>query len=155
MPTKGCHVVRGDLLKNWRSWQEGRFNIDLKADPKKVLMDIKGSVPLFILKKRGYLKDVVLHGDRGIEYTNHRFQALLKKHNFKHSVNRPGHCTESAYMESFFHSLKGEIIRGTLYKSLESLRKSLSRYINQFYNMVRLHSGINYLSPIEFEKSIA
>jgi len=47
MPTKGCHVVRADLLKNWRNWQEGRFNIDLKVDPKRVLMRVKGSVPLF------------------------------------------------------------------------------------------------------------
>ena len=52
----------------------------------------------YALKKRGYPKGVVFHTDRGIEYTNHRFQSVLKKHEMRHSVNRPGHCTDNAYM---------------------------------------------------------
>ena len=109
----------------------------------------------YALKKRGYPKGIVFHTDRGIEFTNHSFQRLLKKHEFKHSVNRPGHCTDNACMESFYHSLKGELIRGNVYKTSQILRKSLGKYINKFYNEIRLHSGIGYVSPIEFERRLA
>jgi len=109
----------------------------------------------YALRKRDYPKGVVLHTDRGIEYTGLAFQALLKDYGVKHSVNRPGYCTDNAFMESFFHTLKGELIRGTHYRSQEELRQSLSSYINQFYNPIRLHSGLDYLSPIEYEQQVA
>ena len=56
-------------------------------------------------------------------------------------------------MESFYHSLKGELIQDTVFNCVNQLRKALRVYINKFYNTVRLHSGINYLSPIEYEQS--
>ena len=106
----------------------------------------------YALKKRNYPKDVLLHTDRGIEYTGSEFQKLLNQYAFKHSLNRPGHCTDNAFMESFFHSLKAELIRGTVYNGMKQLRKALIKYINKFYNSVRLHSGLGYLAPIEFEQ---
>lgn len=109
----------------------------------------------YALKKRGYPKGVLFHTDRGIEYTGGDFQNLLKKYGFKHSVNRPGHCTDNAFMESFFHSLKAELIRGTIYRKAKELRRALSVYINHFYNTVRLHSGLDYLAPIEYEQQAA
>ena len=57
-------------------------------------------------------------------------------------------------MESFYHSLKGELIRKTKFESIAHLRKEIGRYINQFYNNVRLHSGLNYMSPIKYEQSL-
>jgi len=98
---------------------------------------------------------VVFHTDRGIEFTNHHFQALLKKYDFKHSVNRPSCCTDNAYMKSFCHSLKGELIKGVTYSGLKVLRKPLGRYINKFYNLTRLHPGLGYQSPMVFERGIA
>ena len=109
----------------------------------------------YAMKRRGYPSGVILHTDRGIEFTGFEFQGLLKKYGIRHSFNRPGQCTDNAHMESFYHSLKGELIRGSVYQCTESLRKSLSRYINQFYNAVRLHSGLRYMSPIEYERSAA
>lgn len=109
----------------------------------------------YALRKRGNPKGVIFHTDRGIEYTGFEFQALLKKCDFKHSVNRPGHCTDNAFMESFFHSLKAELIRGNVYKNIDTMRKELSVYINQFYNKVRLHSGLGYVSPMEYERRAA
>ena len=109
----------------------------------------------YALKKRNYPKGLLLHTDRGIEYTGKEFQKMLDEYEFKHSVNRPGHCTDNAFMESFFHSLKAELIRGTLYRSAKELRRALINYINQFYNSVRLHSGLDYRSPIEFEQRAA
>jgi transposase InsO family protein len=109
----------------------------------------------YALKKRGHPKRVMLHTDRGVEYGGKEFQKLLNKYEFKHSLNRPGHCTDNAFMESFFHSLKAELIRGTNYTYATELRKSLSTYINKFYNTVRLHSGLDYESPIEYEQRAA
>lgn len=106
----------------------------------------------YALKKRNYPKGVMLHTDRGIEYAGKEFQKLLNQYEFKHSLNRPGHCTDNAFMESFFHSLKAELIRGTVYHRAKQLRRALIKYINKFYNSVRLHSGLNYLAPIEFEQ---
>ena len=105
----------------------------------------------YALRKRGYPTGVIFHTDRGIEYTNHSFQKRLKNHDFKHSVNRPGHCTDNAHMESFYHSLKGELIRGSVYKNVKHLRRSIGQYINKFYNAVRLHSALGYCSPMEYE----
>ena len=109
----------------------------------------------YAMKKRGYPKNVILHTDRGSEYLSYAFQTYVKKWRMKHSVNRPGHCTDNAFMESFFHSLKAELIRGRKFDSIIELRKAVSDYINNFYNNDRLHSGLNYCSPIEFEAMAA
>lgn len=102
-------------------------------------------------RKRRHPQGVLLHTDRGSEYRGEKFQSLIRAYGIKHSLSRPGHCTDNAFMESFYHSLKAELIRGTTFKSVRSLRKSLSSYINSFYNRVRLHSGIGYMSPMEYE----
>jgi len=56
----------------------------------------------------------------------------LAENEFWHSINRPGHCTDNAFMESFFHSLKAEPIRGTIYRKATELRRALSTYINVY-----------------------
>lgn len=104
------------------------------------------------LKKRKIKSGLVFHSDRGIEYLGYDFRAEPKKHGIKQSFNRSGHCTDNAFMESFFHSLKGELIRKTGFKTVKQLRRALSTYINGFYNRVRLHSSLGYRSPIEYER---
>lgn len=107
------------------------------------------------LKRRNYPAGLVFHSDRGIEYTAFEYRRLLQKHGVRQSFNRPGHCTDNAHMESFSHSLKGELIRGNHYASEKLLRAELAGYINHFYNAARLHSGLGYSSPIEYERSTA
>jgi len=99
--------------------------------------------------------NLIFHTDRGIEYTGKDFRDTLKKHNILPSVNRLGHCTDNGHMESYFHSLKAELIRGIKFNTKHELRYALNRYINHFYNKKRLHSGIGYCSPIEYEKIAA
>ncbi|WP_146490208.1 integrase core domain-containing protein, partial [Vibrio sp. T20] len=67
------------------------------------------------------------------------------------SMNRPGHCTDNAEVESFFHTLKGDIIRKNSFKSEKQLRDKLAGYIQHFYNRYRLHSSLGYRSPHEYE----
>jgi putative transposase len=98
---------------------------------------------------------LIFHTDRGIEFTGHDFTKVLKKHHIKPSVNRLGYCTDNGHMESYFHSLKTELIRGRTFNTMNELRYALNSYINHFYNKKRLHSGIDYCSPIEYEKIAA
>ena len=93
----------------------------------------------------------VFHTDRGIEYRGVAYQDQLKKLGFRSSVNRSGRCTDNGHMESFFHSLKAELIRGRQYDTEKQLRIALNNYINRFYNHRRLHSGIGYQSPAAYE----
>ncbi len=106
----------------------------------------------YALKGRRPESDMIFHTDRGIEFAAFRFRDILLKHGIRASVNRPGHCTDNAHIESFFHTMKVELIRGNKFNSERELRSCLNSYINQFYNHKRLHSGIGYYSPAEYEQ---
>ncbi len=107
------------------------------------------------LRRRGTPDNLIFHSDRGIEYLSYDFKDVLAKYGIKQSFNRAGHCGDNAFMESFFHTLKGELIRKSKYNNVKALRRALSGYINGFYNRVRLHSSIGYLSPIQYEQRYA
>lgn len=98
---------------------------------------------------------LIFHTDRGIEFTGYAFRDELEQHGIRPSVNRLGQCTDNGHMESFFHSLKIELIRGRKFNTMKELRYALNSYINHFYNKKRLHSGISYYSPNEYEKIAA
>ena len=107
------------------------------------------------IRERQPNEGLIFHTDRGIEFTGKGFRDVLLKHKFKASVNRLGFCTDNGHMESYFHSLKTELIRGRTFNSMTDLRYALNSYINHFYNKKRLHSGIGYCSPMEYEKIAA
>ncbi|MCK5335018.1 MAG: IS3 family transposase, partial [Gammaproteobacteria bacterium] len=104
------------------------------------------------LRNRRPKSEMIFHSDRGAEYAAGKYREVLEKHGIEPSMNRPGRCTDNAHMESFFHSIKGEWLRGNKYDTVEALRKSIKDYIVHFYNRTRLHSGLNYCSPNEFER---
>lgn len=95
---------------------------------------------------------MLFHSDRGVEYAAGHYRQLLTDNDIQPSMNRPGHCTDNAHMESFFHSLKGEWIRDAEYVTVKLLKQAIRSYIVNFYNRTRLHSGLNYCSPNEFER---
>lgn len=95
---------------------------------------------------------MLFHSDRGVEYAAGAYRDILDQHGIQPSMNRPGHCTDNAHMESFFHSLKGEWIKGNKYATVNALRNAIRDYIVNFYNRTRLHSSLNYCSPNEFER---
>jgi transposase InsO family protein len=109
----------------------------------------------YAVRKRKPKPGLILHTDRGIEYRSNTYQKALKLYSIRHSLNRLGHCTDNAHMESYFHSMKAELIRGRRYETEGELRSDLRHYINHFYNTKRLHSGIGYCSPIEYERLAA
>ena len=104
------------------------------------------------LQHRQTESSMLFHSDRGVEYAAGRYRQLLTDNNIQPSMNRPGHCTDNAHMESFFHSLKGEWIRENEYATVNALKQAIRGYIVNFYNRTRLHSSLNYCSPNEFER---
>ena len=95
----------------------------------------------------------IFHSDRGIEYAAYRYRALLTQHGIRPSMNRPRCCQDNAHMESFFHTMKAEWIRGRTFTTFGDLEATLKVYI-RFYNHHRLHSGIDYHTPAEYERLV-
>lgn len=103
------------------------------------------------ISKRKPTEPVLFHTDRGAEYRAHIVQQFLLNHNIQASMNRPGCCTDNAEVESFFHSMKGDLIRGNKFNSIQELLSLLKGYMNFFYNRQRLHSSLGYRTPAEYE----
>jgi transposase InsO family protein len=95
----------------------------------------------------------IFHSDRGSEYMGAAFCAAVARLGMKQSANVSG-PGDNAHAESFFHSLKAELTRGEIYLSAHALRVALTAYV-RYYNTIRLHSGLGYLSPLAFERSAA
>lgn len=108
-----------------------------------------------VIARRRPPPGLIFHTDRGIEFMAYAIQEELEKHGIKKSYNRLGYCTDNAHMESFYHSLKGELIRGRRFDNEQALRLALSSYVDGFYNRTRLHSGIGYTSPMTYESRAA
>lgn len=96
----------------------------------------------------------VVHSDRGSQYASEIFRKELKAHRCKQSMSRKGDCWDNAVAESFFGTLKTELIYHEKFKTREQARLSIFDYIEVFYNRQRLHSYLNYLSPEKFEESM-
>lgn len=107
------------------------------------------------LRRRRPPQGLIFHTDRGVEYGARLIQNELQRHGIRSSMNRPGTCTDNAHVESFFHSLKAERIHGQVFTNERDLRMAIAGYIDQFYNPIRLHSGIGYMAPAEFERMAA
>ena len=105
------------------------------------------------LKDRKPVPGCIFHSDRGSEYGCYDYANMLKRYGFRVSMNRAYHSQDNAHMESFFHSMKAEWIRGRSFESYEHLESALKTYM-RFYNRYRLHSGIDYHTPVEYEKKI-
>lgn len=118
-------------------------------------VELTSTALLMAIKKRSPSPGLIFHTDRGVEYRAYEMQQIHKRYGIIPSMNRPGCCTDNAEMESFFHTLKGDLIKNRVFETEQKLRNSLSGYINSFYNQSRLHSGLGYLSPVQFERMTA
>mgnify|MGYP003583692940 FL=1 len=97
---------------------------------------------------------LIFHSDRGIQYSCKIFlHALSKKIQIKQSMSRKGNCYDNAVAESFFKTLKTELVYRHKYKNRKQARKSIHDYIENFYNTVRRHSALGNLTIEEFQQS--
>ena len=95
------------------------------------------------------------HSDRGIQYASRAFRQLLHSCQITPSMSRKACCYDNAAMESFWATLKAECFQGQIPRNLSQAQAMLFDYIETFYNPIRLHSSLGYLSPIEFENQLA
>ena len=95
---------------------------------------------------------LMFHSDRGSQYAADGFRSLLAGCGFIQSMSRKGNCYDNAVAESFFHTLKTEVIYHEKYLTRDQARRSIFEYIEVFYNRKRKHSTLGYRSPWEFEQ---
>ena len=96
-------------------------------------------------------KGLIHHSDRGSQYCSEAYQAMLNQHGIICSMSSSGNCYDNAVMESFYHTLKVEMLYGQTYSTREQAKQSIFDYIEVFYNRQRLHSSLGYQSPMNFE----
>ncbi len=106
------------------------------------------------LRRRRPATGLIFHSDRGIEFLGTSFRQCLDGHGVQQSMTRGGAPDESAHMESFFHSLKADVIHGRRFQTVGELRHQLHRYV-RYYNHQHLHSALCYRSPVDYELGVA
>lgn len=109
---------------------------------------------MMALWRRGFPKNVLFHSDRGSQYCSYDYQAILKENSFICSMSRKGNCWDNAVSESFFHTMKVELIHGEKYATREALKQSVFEYIEVYYNRVRRHSTLNSIAPMQYEEQL-
>jgi putative transposase len=94
------------------------------------------------------------HSDQGSQYASDTFRALLRTAQILPSMSERGNCYDNATMESFWSTLKTELIHRHTFKNARQTHRALTDYIDNFYNPSRLHSALNFKSPVEFEQQL-
>lgn len=103
------------------------------------------------LRARRPKKGLVHHSDRGSPYASAEYRATLERHGIVASMSRKGDCWDNAVAESFFGTLRAELVDHEQYVTHDAARRSIGEYIDGFYNVERRHSFLDYVNPIEFE----
>ena len=98
---------------------------------------------------------LLFHSDRGVQYASGSFRAVLAAHGIERSMSRTGNCYDNAVAESFFATLKRELVGGEVFASRDQARRAIFEWIEVFYNRQRRHSSLGYVSPEQFELQYA
>jgi putative transposase len=98
---------------------------------------------------------LIHHSDRGSQYCSIDYQAELRKHGILISMSGKGNCYDNAMVETFFKTLKSELVWRTIFHTRQEADQAIGRYIDGFYNPVRRHSALDFTSPAQFEKTAA
>jgi len=112
-------------------------------------------LPIAALRKalaiRRPMAGLIHHSDRGSQYCSMEYQALLKKHDVLISMSGKGNCYDNAMVETFFKTLKSEVVWRTVFDTRAEATKTIGGYIDQFYNPTRRHSALDFRSPVQYE----
>jgi transposase InsO family protein len=107
------------------------------------------------LRRRQPAEGLIHHSDRGVQYACKDYRAILARHGIAPSMSRKGDCWDNAPMESFFGSLKGELVHRTAFPTREAARRAIFEYIEAFYNRRRRHSALGFLTPAQAYEQMA
>ncbi|MDZ7803158.1 IS3 family transposase [Thiohalophilus sp.] len=105
--------------------------------------------------RRGKVDSVIVHSDQGSTYASGDYQKMLKDNNLLCSMSRKGECLDNAVAESFFGTLKTELVDHEDYRTKDEAKRSLFEYMEIFYNKRRRHSYLGYVSPVDYEARFA
>jgi putative transposase len=98
---------------------------------------------------------LIHHADRGSQYCSAAYQAELRAHGLQVSMSGRGNCFDNAMVETFFKTLKSELVWRTVFQTRAEATRAIAGYIDGFYNPVRRHSALDFLSPVQFERRAA
>jgi putative transposase len=124
------------------------WNVDKYMDENLVMRTLEKAI-----RDRKPNDELILHSDRGSQYASLKLRNMMKENNIQQSMSSKGNCYDNAPVESFFSTLKRELVYRTSYKTREEARQSLFEFIELFYNRKRRHSTLNYVSPFQFENN--
>ena len=100
-------------------------------------------------------RDCIFHSDRGSQYCSHDYQKVLREHGLKPSMSGKGNCYDNAAVETFFKTIKAELIWRRSRETRRQAETAIFQYINGFYNPSRRHSALGGKSPLAFEPQVA
>ena len=103
------------------------------------------------LLQRRPRETLIVHSDRGMQFASAAYRQVLAQHGLIASMSRKGNCYDNAFIESFWSSLKYEVVYHQRFATLAEARSAIFNYIETFYNRTRLHSSLAYKSPVTFE----
>lgn len=103
------------------------------------------------LKNKKQEEEMIFHSDRGVQYASNDVRNLLRSKNVKQSMSRKGNCYDNAITETFFKTLKTELIYHRVYETREEAESEIFEYIELFYNRNRIHSSLGYKTPKEYK----
>lgn len=118
---------------------------------KRMKQDLVCDALLMALFKRKFPTKVIVHSDRGSQYCSDKYRSIIKNYGLIGSMSRKGNCWDNAIVESFFHTIKVELVHDYCYSTREVAKQSIFKYIEEYYNRKRIHSAIDYMTPHEFE----
>lgn len=159
-PEEPNQVYAGDITYVWtgEGWLYLAVVIDLFsrsvvgwAMNKRMTRQLVMNALTMAVQRRRPPGGVIFHSDRGCQYASADFQSLLARYGFRSSMSRKGDCWDNAPVESFFGSLKQELVFHQRYLTRSQARQSIFAYIERFYNRRRLHSTLGYKSPAAYE----
>src|SRR5213596_4281801 len=106
------------------------------------------------INQRHHSQNLIVHSDRGAQFASAAYRQLLAQHGLIASMSRKGNCYDNAYIESFWSSLKYELVYHQRFATYAQARLAIFDYIETFYNRTRLHSSLAFKSPIYFESQL-
>jgi putative transposase len=159
----GAEVDRryvGDItyVATWEGWAHLATVIDLSsrrvvgwALAEHMRTELVADALRMALRTRGPAQGLIFHSDRGCQYTSADYGELARLNGVVLSIGRKGECWDNAVAESFFATIKRELIDTRAWPTRQGLRRAIFDYIEGWYNVRRLHSSIDYCSPAEWE----
>lgn len=113
------------------------------------------SATRMMLRRHRLAKNAILHSDRGGQYAGKRFRSLLLGNKLRQSMSRAGETYDNAFAESLFSRYKAELLESGAFTNIEEAELETFNYIEGYYNRIRRHSSLGYLSPEDYEKKCA